>query len=158
MATVQVPLTPMCPDSSGNAYATLVAGTNIRALFPAFAKDVDGSWWFKLRVPQDYSSTPHVLLRIGANSAAGQVTSFIVGSIVRDTTAGWDASALTDEAVQDLTMAVVAYDPSDLDFALSTTPAAGKDMLFRIKHNGARAQDTLAVESLLFQAVFQYAT
>ena len=147
----------MCPGAT-NAYASLIAGSNIRALFPAYTKDVDGDWWAKLRVPEDYNSSPAVKLRIGANSTAGQVTSFIVASIARDTTAGWDASALTAETVQDLTLQTTAYRPSDLTFTLSTTPVAGDDMLFKIQHNGTRTQDTLAVDSLLFQAVFQYST
>ncbi len=158
MATVQVPLTPMVPDATGNAYSTVIAGSNIRAQFPAFAHDVDAAWWFICRVPEDYNSSPNVIVRVGANSTAGQVTSMIVASIVLDTAAGWDASALTAETVQDLTLPVVAYKPVDGTFSLSTSPGTAKDMIFKITHNGTRSQDTLAVDTLLFQAVFQYAT
>ncbi len=158
MATVQVPLTPMVPDSTGSAYSTVVAGSNIRAIFQAFAHDVDAAWWFKLRVPEDYNSSPAVIVRVGANSTAGQVTSIIVASIALSTAAGWDASALTAETVQDLTMSTTAYRPTDGTFTLSTTPAAAGDMIFKITHNGTRSQDTLAVDTLLFQSVFQYST
>ncbi len=156
MATVQIPIDLTVPGANGNAYAALLAGTNIREVFPAFTKDVDGFWWGKVRVPQNYSSAGAVILRIGANSTAGQVTSFIVATIVVDTAAGWDASALTAETVQDLTLQTTAYRPSDLTFTLTTTPAAGKDLIVEIEHNGTRSQDTLAVDSLLFQAIFQY--
>lgn len=158
MATVQVPLDFMVPDSTGSAYAALIAGTNIRALFPAFLKDVDSAWWAKVRIPEDYASSPAVLLRIGANSTAGQVTSWIVSSVARDQSAGWDAAALTAETVQDLTLQTTAYRPTDLTFTLSTSPSAGNDLIVKILHNGTRSQDTLAVDSLLFQAVFQYST
>ncbi len=158
MATVQVPIELMAPGANGNAYAALIAGTNVRLLVPAFTKDVDGFWWGKLRIPEDYNTSGAVILRIGANSTAGQVTSWIVSSIARDTAAGWDASALTAETVQDLTLQTTAYRPSDLTFTLSTTPVAGGDMIFSLEHNGSRSQDTLAVDSLLFQAVFQYST
>lgn len=155
--TKQVPVTLTAPDSTGNGYGLLVATANIRELFPAFIKDVDGSWWGIVRIPQDYSSAGTIILRIGANSTAGQVTSFIVASKVRDTAATWD-SALTAETVQDLTLQTTAYQPSDLTFTLSTSPAAGSDLIVQIEHNGTRSQDTLAVDSILFQAVFQYST
>lgn len=155
--TKQVPVTLTAPDSSGNAYGLLVATANIREVFPAFVHDVDGSWWGIVRVPKDYSSAGTIILRIGANSTAGQVTSFIVSTKVRDTAATWDA-VLTAETVQDLTLQTTAYRPSDLTFTLSTTPAAGSDLIVQVEHNGTRSQDTLAVDTILFQAVFQYST
>lgn len=156
--TVQIPVEYMVPDSSGNAYSTVVAGTNVRLLLPAFAHDVDAKWWGKVRIPKDYSSSPTLILRVGANSTAGQVTSFIVATIPRNTTAGWDASAPTAETVQDLTLPVTAYQPSDMVFTLSTVPSVGDDLVFYVQHNGTRVQDTLAVDSLLFATVFQYST
>lgn len=155
-STMQVPVEYMVPDSSGNAYASLLAGTNIRGLFPAFAKDVDSQWWGKVRVPQDYSSTPTLICRVGANSTLGRVTTFLVASIVLDTTVGWDAAALTAEAAQNQTLSTTAYRPSDITFSLSTTPSAGSDLVFYVEHNGTAAADTLAVDSLLFATVFQY--
>ncbi len=155
--TKQVPITLTAPDSTGNGYGLLVATANIREVFPAFVHDVDGSWWGIVRIPQDYSSAGTIILRIGANSTAGQVTSFIVATKVRDTAATWDA-ALTAETVQDLTLQTTAYWPSDLTFTLSTTPVAGSDLVVQIEHNGTRGADTLAVDSILFQAVFQYST
>ncbi len=158
MATVQVALTPMVPDNTGNAYSTVIAGSNIRAIFPAFAHDVDGAWWFKQRLPEDYNAAPTVIVRIGANSTAGQVSSMIVASVAVSTSVGWDANALTAETVQDLTMSTTAYRPTDGTFTLSTSPAATQDLIVKITHNGARSQDTLAVDTLLFQAIFQYST
>lgn len=155
--TKQVPVTLTAPDTTGNGYGLLVATANIREVFPAFVKDVDGSWWGIVRVPQDYNAAGTIILRIGANSTAGQVTSFIVATKVRDTAATWDA-ALTAETVQDLTLQTTAYQPSDLTFTLTTTPAAGKDLIVQIEHNGTRSQDTLAVDSILMQSVFQYTT
>jgi hypothetical protein len=157
-STQQTPIPLTVGDASGNAFPNLVAGANTRFLVPAFVQDVDGFWYGILRVPQDYSSGPKIVLRLGANSTAGQVTSMTVGTVVRDTSAGWDASAYTDEAVQDITMSTTAYRPTDATFTLSTTPAAGKDLLVRVKHNGTKAQDTLAVATLLFACVFEYTT
>lgn len=156
MATVQVPIPLTVPDSSGNAYPALVAGSNVRLLVPGYVKDVNGDWWGILRVPQNYSSGPKIVCRIGANSTAGQVSTMLVATIVRDTAAGWDASALTAETEQDTTMSTTAYRPTDVTFTLSTTPAAGKDLVVKVQHKGAAANDTLAVDTLLFQCVFEY--
>lgn len=116
---------------------------------------MDGDWWGRLRIPQDYASGGAIILRLAANSTAGEVTSFIVSTKVIDTSATWDA-ALTNETVQDITMSTTAYRPTDATFTLSTTPVAGSDLLFKISHNGTRTQDTLAQDTLLFKAVFQY--
>lgn len=156
-ATKQVAIPLTIPDSSGNAYAALVSTSNIRELVPAFTKDVDGDWWGIVRVPQDYASGGAIILRVAANDTNGTVSSWIVSTKARDTSATWDA-ALTDETVQDATMSTTAYRPTDVSFTLSTTPVAGGDLVIRIRHNGTRSQDTLAVDSLLFQAVFQYST
>lgn len=153
---VGIPLT--VGDASGNAYPHLIAGTNVRHLVPAFVQDVDGFWYGILRIPQDYSSGPKIILRLAASNTAGSVTSVTVGTVVRDTAAGWDASAYTDETVQDITMSTTAYRPADATFTLSTTPAAGKDLLVRVKHNGTKTEDTLAVPTLLLNCVFEYTT
>lgn len=155
--TKQIPIPLNAPDASGNGFAQLIATANIRELLPAFLNDVDGSWWGTVRVPKDYNAAGTIILRIGANSTAGQVTSFIVATKAVGTAATWDA-ALTAETVQDLTLAATAYQPGDLTFTLSTTPVAGGDLTVQIEHNGTRSQDTLAVPSILFQAVFQYTT
>jgi|SRR5581483_8955553 len=156
MATVQVPVPLAVPDASGNGYPALVAGTNVRMLVPAFVKDVDGDWWGIVRVPQNYASGGKIVCRIGANSTAGQVSRMLVATVVRDASAGWDAAALTAETAQDITLSTTAYRPTDVTFTLSTTPAAGKDLIVKITHNGAHANDTLAVDTLLFQCVFEY--
>jgi alcohol dehydrogenase YqhD (iron-dependent ADH family) len=156
--TKQVALPLNVPDGSGNAYASVVtgAGTNIRQLIPAFTKDVDGFWWGILRVPQDYASTPKIILAIAANATTG-VTSLIVSTKIIANAASYD-QALTAETVQDITVPATAWVRDDVTFTLSTTPAAGSDMVFNIEHNGSRTQDTLAVDTLLFNAIFQYAT
>jgi|SRR5581483_4981107 len=156
MATVQVSVPLAVPDASGNAYPALVAGTNVRMLVPAFVKDVNGDWWGILRVPQNYASGGKIVCRIGANSTAGQVSTMLVATVVRDTAAGWDAAALTAETEVDTTLSTTAYRPSDVSFTLTTTPAAGKDLVVKVQHKGAAANDTLAVDTLLFQCVFEY--
>lgn len=158
MATVQVPIQMLAPDSTGSAYTSMVAGTNLRGLFPAYKTGVDSKWFGIVRIPEDYNSAGHVIPRIAANSTAGQVARLVAASIVLDTSAGWDASGLTAETAINTTLASTAYRPSDVDFTLSTTPIAGKDLYVSIQRNGANVADTLVVDLLLFAAVFQYST
>lgn len=149
---VRVPLT--VPDSSGNGYAALLSTTNIRELVAAFTKDVDGSWYGLVRVPQDYSSGPKIILRILANATSG-VTRLNVYSSAKTDAEVVDA-ALTAETAQDITVPGTAYTLKDVTFTLASSPAAGDSLTVRIQHEGNHANDTLAVDTLLYEAVFQY--
>lgn len=143
------------PDSTGNGYAGLLSTTNIREVIPAFLKDVDGSWYGMVRVPQDYVSTPKLIPRILANATTG-VTRINVYTSVKGDADVVDA-ALTAETAQDITVPGTAYTLKDVTFSLSTTPVAGKTLTLRIQHDGTHVNDTLAVDTLLYEAVFQYA-
>lgn len=158
MATVRVPLPLTVPDSSGNGYAALVSGTNLRDLFPAFTTGVDGFWYGSLDVPENYSSGGTFTLWVAANDTTGHASRWIVGSLARNTSAGWNASAYTAETAVNLTMATTAYEPASLSFTLSTTPVAGESLLFYVERNGTNAGDTLTVDAYLFKSVFQYST
>lgn len=151
----QVRLPLDVPDSSGNGYAALVAGSNIRTLRAAYTNGVDGFWYGILDVPTDYNSGAAIVLWVAANDTTGQVSRWIVGTNPDSTSATFDA-AYTAETAQNLTMSTTAYRPAALTFTLSTTPVAGNALAFYIERNGANAADTLTVAAVLFKAVFQY--
>ena len=155
--TKTVPLLFGAPDSSGNAYTSLVtgAGTNIRLLVPTFTTGVDGFWWGILDVPSNYSSAGAIVLWVGANDTTGHVSRWIVATNAVNTSATWDA-ALTAETAQNLTMSTTAYRPQALTFTLSTTPVAGESMTFYVERNGSNGADTLTVAAYLAKAVFSY--
>lgn len=155
MATVRVPLPLTVPDSSGNGYAALVAGTNLRDLFPAYTTGVDGFWYGSLDVPENYASGGKFVLWVGANDTTGHVSRWIAASKAVSTAATWDA-ALTAETAQNLTMPTTAYEPASVSFTLSTTPVGGNSLLFYVERNGSNAADTLTVDAYLFKAVFEY--
>lgn len=155
MATVRVPLPLAVPGSSGNGYAALVAGTNLRGLFPAFTTGVDGFWYGSLDVPENYSSGGKFTLWVAANDTTGHASRWIVGSLARNTSATWD-SAYTAETAQNLTMATTAYKPAAVSFTLSTTPVAGESLIFYVERNGSNVADTLTVDAYLFKCVFEY--
>lgn len=156
MATVQIPVLLTIPDSSGNAYAAALTGasTNIRELIPAFTKDVDGDWWGMVRVPQDYSSAATIILSLAANATTG-VTTVKVSTKPISNTASYD-QALTAETQVDVTVPATAYVRKDQSFTLSTTPAAGDDLLVKVTHVGTATNDTLAVDTLMPACIFQY--
>lgn len=157
-ATKQLTIPLSVGDASGNAYPALVVGTNVRLLVPAFVKDVDGFWYGPLRVPKDYSSAGKIVVWVGSSGTSAQVSSMTVETVVRDTAAGWDAAAYTAETVQDITVSTTAYRPVAGTFTLTTTPAADKVLLVRIKHVGTAANDTLALDTLLLDCYFEYTT
>lgn len=157
MATVQVPIPLLVPDASGNGYPLLTAGTVHRHLVPAFLKDVVGDWFGHVRVPQDYSGTPKIILSLGANATSGVTTMGIATAVPADGES-YNPGAYTAEADIDVTVPGTAYLRKDVTFTLTSGPAAGDDLLVRVRHNGTAVNDTLAVDTILFSAVFQYAT
>ena len=154
-ATVRVPLPLQVPGSGGNGYAGLIAGTNLRGLFPAFTTGVDGFWYGTLDVPENYASGGKIVLWVAANSTTGQVSRWIVGTLARDTAATWDA-AYTAETAQNVTMSTTAYRPTAVSFTLSTTPVAANSLIFYVERNGSNVADTLTVDAYLFKADFEY--
>lgn len=154
MATVQLSIPILGPDSSGNGYAALIATSNIRQVVAAFLKDVVGDWWGIVRVPQDYASAAAVVISIAANATSG-VTTMGMATKPISNAAVYDA-ALTAESDVDITVPGTTYTRKDQSYTLTPTVAAGDDLLVRIRHNGTAANDTLAVDTLMFNAVFQY--
>lgn len=149
---LQIPLS--APDSSGNGYAAMVSTSNVRQVTAAFLKDVVGDWWGVARVPQDYVSGAAVVLSLAANATSGVTTMGVASSPIADTET-YDA-ALTAETDQDVTVPTTAYKRKDVTFTLTPTVSPGDDLVVRIRHNGTAANDTLAVDTLLIGAVFQY--
>lgn len=159
MATLQVPIALVAPDVNGNAYPLLIAGTVHRHVVPAFVKDVVGEWSGIFRVPQNYLSTPHVILALGANATTG-VTSFAVSTKRvpnNDTSNTYNPGTYTTETTIDTTVPATAYTRKDVDFTLTLSGiAAGDDIVIKVAHKGTDANDTLAVDTILFNCVFQY--
>jgi hypothetical protein len=156
MATIQVPIPLFVPDASGNGYPILYNANPHRFLIPAFLKDVAGYWYGHVRVPQNYGSTPVVVLSVGANATSG-VTRLAVSTYTAADTESYDGT-YTTETAQDVTVPATAYLRKDVSFSLTTSGGlvAGDDLVVRIDHEGAHANDTLAVDTLLFTAVLQY--
>lgn len=157
MATVQIPITLDTPDSSGNGYPALSTNngfTNVRRVVAAFTKSVDGTWEGSMRIPQNYSSAGAVILSAVANATSGAVRWIVSTSVVA---AGSSENATyTAETAQNITVPGTALLRFDTTFTLSTTPAAGSTLNVQVKRNGSNGGDTLAVDCLLWETIFQY--
>ena len=161
MATVQIPIPLFVPDATGNAYPLLIAGTVHRHLVPAFTGGASapvGDWYGHVRIPQNYASTPQIVLSIGTNNTTGVTTMGVATAVVVPTTGQYNPASYTAETDQDVSVLATAYLRKDVTFSLSTTPAAGNDLLVRVRHNGTATNDTLTTDTILFSTVFQYAT
>jgi hypothetical protein len=148
-----VPIDVSTPSTDGNAYVG-PAGADFLQLLPHFRKDVSGKWRGKCQIPDDYATGGTVRLSIMANAASG-VTRLSIGyAFVAD---GEDLDpTLTGVAAQDVTVPTTALRRKDVSF--SVTGAAPDDILLvEIHHEGAHANDTLAVDTILADAVFLYA-
>ena len=159
MATHQWPVFFSAPDALGNAYPALVDFAPNRQIVPAFVKDVDGTWYGHIRVPQNYVGNAKVIVSIFANATTG-VTRLVLGTFKAANAATYDAAAFTDETAQDITVPATVNVRKDVTFpasgSLATSLAAGDDLFIRLQHVGTAGTDTLAVDTMIMEAVFQY--
>ena len=157
MATVQISVPLDTPDSSGNGYPALSTGngfTNVRRVVPAFTKSVDGTWEGAVRIPQNYSSAGVIICSFVANATSGairvQVSDAVVAvSVTEDT-------AYTAETAANTTVPGTAKQRFDISTTLTTTPVAGSTLNVRVARIGTNVGDTLAVDALLWECLFQY--
>ena len=159
MAVARVPVLIDTPDATGSAYPTLSTSngfSNIRRLVPAFAKDIDSAWEGVVQVPQGFASGGKIVLSIAANATTG-VTRLIASTAPMADGEQLD-TAYTAETAQDITVPGTAKLRKDVTFTLTSSPAVGDAMAVKVTHNGAHANDTLAVDTLLWQVHFEYTT
>lgn len=149
------------PDASGNGYPALSLTaspgggfSNVRRIICSFTKSVDGTWEGSLRIPHNYSSGGTIILSAVANATTGVVrwiisTAVVAAGVTEDT-------AYTAETAQNITVPATARLRFDTTFTLTTTPVAGSTLNVKVTRNGANVADTLAVDALLWECVFQY--
>jgi hypothetical protein len=138
-----------------NSFPTMYLLTGYQPYLWEFVKDVDGYVFWQVRVPDGLAATPNakVVLEIIANATSG-VTRLGVSSKNAADGATMNA-ALTVETEQDITVPGTAYLRKKVSFTLTNAPAAGDLLYGNIKHAGAHANDTLAVDTLLLGAWLQ---
>jgi hypothetical protein len=157
--TVQVPVYLDTPDNSGNSFPTLTLSngfTTVQRILPALSHAGDGTWVGSIPVPEDYSSTPKVIISAVTNAVAGAVRWVVGTSVIA--AGGREDSAFTDETAQNVTVPGTTSTRFDSTFAITgNTPVAGASLNIRVKRNAANAGDTCTATALVWQVVFQYA-
>lgn len=144
--------TPRSATLAGNAFWTVAALTDYDAGHWEFVKDVEGKVYGHVLVPAELADTPNakVILSVAASATTG-VTRLQVGT--KDVA---DAESLNpsliDETAQDITVPGTAYLRKDVTFTLTNAPAANDYLIVEVFHDGDHANDTLAVNTLLFGA------
>lgn len=153
--TIRIPIdlrNPRVSSLQGNVFFTVLALTNYDAGHWEFVKDVDGKAYGVVPVPGDLNATPAaaIVLTTAYNATTG-VSRWSVKSKDPADAETLDAT-FTSETAQDITVPGTAYLRKDVTFTLTNPPAANDLLLVEIFHEGAHANDTVAVNSLLMGA------
>lgn len=144
-------LTPRTTSLAGNSFYSVLGLTDWDAGHWEFVLDVEGVIYGQVRVPPSYASGGVIRLSIAANATSG-VTRLQVGTKAVADGESLNPGALTDESAQDVTVPGTAYLRKDVTFTLTESLVADDLLLVEIFHDGDHANDTLAVNTLLFGA------
>jgi hypothetical protein len=160
--TIQIPIdlrNPRVTSLAGNAFWTVLGLTAWDAGHWQFVKDVDGKIYGLVRIPKNMAATPaaKIKLVIAANATSG-VTRLSIGHKAVQTiptAESLNPATLTAITAQDITVPATAYLAGEVSFTVSETLAAEDELIVEIYHEGAHANDTLAVNTLLFDAFLE---
>lgn len=147
--TIPVPLN--VPDASGNSTYNVAAFTSWQVGHWRYAKDVDGFVYGAATLPWNVTPTALVVgFNIAANATAGVTRMVAYATPVADgeqlNFAAWEVGPIA----QDVTVPATAYLQKKVELTMTgATWAAGDTVVVSVGHNGAHANDTLAVETLL---------
>lgn len=158
--TIAVPIdlrNPRISSLGGNAFYTVLGLTAWDAGAWSFVKDVEGRVYGVAPVPKNVSAVPNarITLMLGANAAAGVTRMKVATKAIADGES-LNPAALTAEASQDVAVPATARLRKDVTFpaagALAEAIVADDLVLVEITHEGTHANDTLAVNTELYEA------
>lgn len=131
----------------GNAFWTVTALTAWSPGHWEFVKDVAGVIYAQVLVPAGVTAAT-IRLALGANATTG-VTRIGLAHAEAADAESLNPASLTSLTSQDITVPATAYLRKDVTFSL--TGLVGRDLLLlKVTHEGTHANDTLAVNTLLF--------
>ena len=158
MTTIQIPIDLSLPVD-GNAFWLPVALTAYIQAPWQFLKDVNGKIEGKVRIPMNIAGTPNgkIKLVIEANATTGVTRLSILHKAIQTKATGesLNPASLTAITAQDITVPGTAYNALEVSFTITETLAAEDELIVEIYHEGAHANDTLAVNTLLFDAFLE---
>jgi hypothetical protein len=115
-----------------------------------FVKDVLGYADGFVKVPPNVTSAS-IRLSVMANATSG-VTRWYIRTFASADGASLSSGTADNATAQDITVPGTAYNRKDITFTVPSTFAAGDILWVRFVHDGAHANDTLAVDTLLLGA------
>lgn len=162
--TTRIPIDLELPRSNtlaGNAFylPEFLSTSDEDMGFWQFLKDVDGKMYGKVTIPNTIGATPaaKIILVIAANATTGN--SRLSASAIPTANGESLNRAKTAITAQDITVENIAFETKEVTFTLPTTgdfPVVAKDIVdIEIFHEGAHANDTLAVNTLLKEAYLE---
>jgi hypothetical protein len=143
--------TPRSSSLAGNSFWTVLALTDYDAGHWEYVKDVDGIIYGQVTIPKILAPTANakLLFDIAANATSGVTRLEVASKSVADGVT-LNPGSLTTETAQDITVPGTAYFRKVVTFTLTETVAADSFLIVKATHRGAHANDTLAVNTLLF--------
>jgi hypothetical protein len=160
--TIQIPIDLAVPKTSalaGNSFWLPIALTAADKAFWHFLKDVEGKVWGKVRIPVNMAGTPNAKIKlvICANAVAGVTRIDVLHKAIQTKVTGesLNPASLTSIGAQDITVPATAYNALEVSFTASETLAAEDELEVEIFHDGDHANDTLAVTTLLYDALLE---
>lgn len=151
-----VPLTFNTPSPEGGASMALV-DSSTRQSYHALSATVDGAWYFRGQVPDDYGSAGAIVVVCLANATTGVHRIGVDLAAISD---GEDQDpTLTALTVQAITVPGTAYQQDRITFSSGLpTLAAGDRIIGRVTRDGdgSGGTDSLAVPTLLDTVLLSY--
>jgi hypothetical protein len=161
--TVRIPIdlrNPRVSSLAGNTWWAVIGHTAWDAGHWRFNGDVDGKVYGLVPVPKNLDTTPNakIVLVIAANATTGVTRLSIRTKAIADAES-FNPASLTAETAQDITVPATARLRKDVIFPstgnLTETVAADDLLIVELFHEGAHANDTLAVSTELYEAFLQ---
>jgi hypothetical protein len=162
--TLRVPVdvrNPRVATLAGNAFYSALALTAWDAGHWEFVKDVDGKLYGLVPVPKNVHSTPNAKLVgiFGWNATTGVARLSAGTKAVADDGESMNPGSFTGETAQDITVPGTAYLTKRVTIpsagSLGEAVVADDLLIIELFHEGAHANDTVAVNTLLWSLFLQ---
>ena len=158
--TIRVPVdlrNPAITANAGNSFWTVLGLTDHDFGHWEFVQDVDGKIFGLAHVPANIAGTPaaKLIIILAANATSGVARMSVASDAVANDNESINPGALTGIAAVDITMPGTAYFTQEQSYTLAGAPAANDLLLVEIFHEGAHANDTLAVNLLVVEVYLE---
>lgn len=154
--TIRIPVdlgVPQQAANPGNCYFDMLNLTDYDLGVWTLVKDVNGKVYGRVTVPKNLSGTTGSLIveLAWANSLSSKVARVSTAYAAIANGESMNPAALTDVTAQDLSVPTTTYQRTDATFSLSGL-AADDDLIVGVYHEGAHANDTVTVDTLVLGA------